>query len=210
MLAVAFGFVAGSAVAQTGRGGAGQSGTAASSRPPAAPAGKVEFRCPAAGTVVTTKSSTAVTEWTSQGADPSDPTLCIRKQGATTTERYFGLVGRNTAGSRVAELKKGMGDIIAGSQTEFSFRYDVNQGTERWSFVDTWTRVGSETLTIGGRNVETIILEQTQQNLTRPFKGTARFWLDRSSGIWMKRVVVSAEPKYPWGEQFEVSRISAP
>lgn len=195
----------GSSVAQSGR------GTPAPVRPqPPAPTAKVEFRCPSAGVTVTTKSATSVTEWTSQGADGSDPTLCIRKRGFTTTEQYFGIFGRNIAGASVADLKKSMQELIGGTRNEFSLRYEVQAGSERWTFEDKWVRVGIETLTVGGRRHETILMEQMQQNLTRPFKGTARWWLDPSSGILLKRTVMSTEPNYPWGENFEVTGIAGP
>ena len=209
MLAAMSGIVTNQVAAQSVTGAPARQTPAATPQSPAPQASRVEFRCPSAGTVVTTKSAISITDWTSLGAEPTDPTLCLRKQGFTTTERYFGIYGQNTVGSSAAELKKAMMDIIAGTRTDFSFRYKLNQG-EGWNFEDKWTRVGAETLTIDGKKIETLVFEQTQQNLTRPFKGTAKWWLDPLSGIVLKRAVVSAEPNYPWGEQFEVTKIVSP
>jgi len=210
MLAAVCCILAGQAAAQSGRAPPARQTPAAAPQASAPQASRVEFRCPSAGTAVTQKSATAVTDWTSQGADPTDPTLCVRKQGFTTTERYFGIFSRTVAGSGTADLKKAMSEIISGIRTDFILRYEVNQGSERWKFEDRWTKVDIEALTIDGRKVNAIVFEQLQQNHTRPFKGIAKWWLDPSSGVVMKRVVVSAGPNYPWGDQFEVTKIVAP
>jgi hypothetical protein len=208
ILVATWGNGVGQAAAQPARGPTAQPAPAAAAR---APAAQVQFRCPGAGIVVTTRSATAVTEWTSQGADPGDPTLCNRKQGFFKTEqRYFGLFDPGAIAFNVPELKQGMQGIIAGTQTEFSLRYEINRGTERWSFVEKWTKIETESMIFDGKTVSVIVLEQNQQNFTRPFVGTARWWLDPAGGLGMKRVVVSTNPNYPWGENWEVIKIVSP
>jgi hypothetical protein len=167
----------------------------------------VPFRCAAEGVAIQISNGQMLTDQASLGPDPGDPTLCRWKRGFTTSETYFGLVGRTTT-EGLDELRAGLRDLFGGQRTEFSVcKSSLSVGGARTEYDDTWKRLPNQTLTVAGRTINAVVFQNTQQSPRFPGVSTQTLYHDPASGLWVKRDVVAAAG-VRWGDPWEIVKIS--
>jgi hypothetical protein len=180
---------------------------------PAAPAPQVQgivFKCPKAGTVIEWKTAAQINERTSLGSEAGDPLTCISKRGFATTESLYGFYNKNVSAQGLVDVRRGFGELFAGQKTEVTVRFDAaSTGGGRFTYEDTWKRLGSETLTIAGKPISAIKFERTQLNLTNPFKGSYHAWYDPASGVWVKLKTIQVDRNVP-DSDYDVVKITEP
>jgi len=179
---------------------------------PAPPRVAIVFKCPKSGTVIETTTQAQINERTSLGADPADPTLCISKSGFTTTETYYSRFSRNIGAEGLAELRQGLADLFAGRKEQFTSRFQTaSAGGGRFTYEQTWCRLGSEAIGLAGRQVQTVVFEKAERNLEANFQGVEKIWYDPTSGVWLKRMATAGgETSRNWAINWEVTRITEP
>lgn len=181
---------------------------------PAAPASQaIAFKCPAAGLAIDTTMGGQIRERTSQGADPGNATLCLSKSGFSTSSMYFGMFSSGMAPEGLAALRQGMAELLAGSKTEFTARYQAgSSGGRQFMYESTWRRLGTEPLTIASRPVTAVAFERANRGLDgNTFAGTEKLWLDPATGLWVKRARVSGGERDPnFAIDWEITKIVAP
>jgi hypothetical protein len=175
---------------------------------PPSPMPPVQFRCPASGTKVESRTDQQVFEWESLGAEADDPTLCHRKSGMWTTgEFYFGLTSRATTDG-LAELRAGYQDLFSGRRTEFTVRTSgISVGGQRNDYDNTWKRLPDEAIVVAGRTVNAVVFQHFQQSPRFAGGSTQTLWYDPQTGVWVKRQVTVA-PGNNWGSNWEVVKIT--
>ena len=201
IIAVASVATAATTSAQPRPGAPSPAATAPSALPP------VAFRCAAEGVAIQVSNGQMLTDQASLGPDPGDPTLCRWKRGFTTTETYFGLVGRTTTDG-LPELRAGLQDLFSGRRTEFTVRKSaLAVGGQRNEYDDTWKCLPDAVITVAGRTINTVVFQNTPRALTFPSSSFQTLWYDPALGIWVKRDVV-VHPGNRWGEPWEVVKIT--
>ncbi len=187
---------------------------AAPAAAPAAPQSRaIAFQCPKAGTEIETNNGTMAETRTSQGADPSDPLLCVSKRSLTTTALHYGFYNRNISAEGLAKLRQGMADLFAGRTESFTAVFDSHSTSGgRFTYEDTWKRLDPETLTIAGKSISAVPFERTQRGMAgNRFQGVEKRWYDPASGVWVKRMRVSGgEQSQAFLVNWEVTKITAP
>jgi len=138
--------------------------------------------------------------------------LCKTKRGFSTGEFYYGRFSNNISPDGLAALRQGFADLLAGTRTQFTTRYETAaSGGNRFTYEDTWRRIGIETITIAGQPIAAVAFERAQQNLGAIFQGTEKLWYDPSSGVWVKRTkTAGGETSQNFAIDWEVSKISVP
>ncbi len=121
------------------------------------------FHCPAPGTAVTLDVPAGAVTGAYGATDPADPVLCriVTSAGETKSLLYdfydAGLVLSD------APIRAGMDELLSKHADQVSFEIYYTFYTR---FLETWKRIGIETLPINGRYVRTVKFERASKPLT--------------------------------------------
>jgi hypothetical protein len=135
------------------------------------------------------------------GADPSDPLVCLstirRQAGGTDTgfvriaERHLFGFYRLDAGMDAAPAREPLQRFFSGAVDKVEFI--VHRHTSVGGFIglvplqDTWTRVGTETLTINGAPKPAQVFDVDRQRLDGyRYHIRGRIWLDTGQLLYLK------------------------
>jgi hypothetical protein len=143
----------------------------------------VDFSCPKPGTVEIRPSFKI--QYT--GSSDTDPYMCNKIDGwgkkQTLLFNYLDVTDADRQAARGAFIA-----LLSGREKTVSYDYISPIGlTSR----QTWTRLRRQTLTIGGKPVDTIVFEQQMQRIG-PYRGDAPWagdylhWLDPKTSLWVK------------------------
>lgn len=155
----------------------------------AASAGAVQFQCPKAGTRVTYGTSRRPVVF--NGADPGDPMVCLSSNpNGTSSRRVVNLLEPPAPQAR--EVHDGLVQVFPlapGRTARFSyFQGYRNDPTQTGQFRETWTTVGPETLQVGGKPVQTVLVTREVENNQAAGSVGIRWklWFAPESGLWVK------------------------
>jgi len=168
------------------------------------------FACPKAGTVVEyDRAGTNMTTW--QGTDPDDPSICIRTNTRTGVKRQlynWYLLG---TGRDASEAKQPLQALFSHTVDQVTFVYQVkNWHMGNSQSKETWTRKGSEDITVGSRTIKADVLELEIEHLYGGlYHGTWRLLFDPISGVFLKGSFKGANGFSP-DQAFQVYLLSGP
>lgn len=169
--------------------GLGLAGCAPTAPQPGDLAGAVQFQCPKPGTRATYGTSRRPVVF--DGADPADPMVCLATNPNGTTARRVGNLQEVPAG-QFAAVRDGLAQVFPlapGRTARFSyFQGYMNDPTKTGQFRETWTTVGPETLQVGGKPVETVVVTRELED-SQPYGSVGirwKLWYARDSGVWVK------------------------
>ena len=167
---------------------------------------RVQFKCPLKGTIVEYQSGVTIQHVTFSGSDPSNSDICVSTSSRGVNTVLFGIYP-TTINADLAAISRGFLALFEGSQAEFVVQVsDTKQST---LYEDRWIRLGRETLTIAGVNVDTIAFGRRQKGQSgNNFVGSEKRWYDPVSGLWLKREVRLQGGR--WGNEWEVTRYIVP
>jgi hypothetical protein len=153
------------------------------------------FRCPTAGTTVTLDVPAGAVTGVYETTDSADPVLC--RIVTTAGESKSLLYNFYDAGSVLSQtpIRKGMDDLLSkhADQVDFEMYHSFYSRV-----LETWKRIGMETLQIDGRYVRTVKFERTSRPLSGPPSYVASgsmgvygpvnwlVWYDPAAGVFVK------------------------
>lgn len=159
--------------------------------PPIGPQAAVLFRCPKAGVAVGYNNSETPVVFS--GSDPSDPLICLGTLPNGTKFRQVAGVAVPPGQERA--FRDGLAPLFpvtpgttASSTAEFGYFQSYRNDPAAGQFRDRWTRLGSETLQIGGKPVKTMLFEREVSN-TQSWGSVGirwRLWLAPDTGVWVR------------------------
>lgn len=152
------------------------------------------FACPPAGTVVILSDDTI----TFRGADPNDATVCVSDRANGDVRRLiYGFY--NAGGLSDTEVQAGMAPLFplaVGRRASF-IRTVPNRRVGSSQFLETHRIAREETIRVGDVEVDTWVMDRVQDSITSfefgalNYRGEDTHWIDKISGAYVRRVVVS-------------------
>lgn len=139
----------------------------------------VSFACPKAGTV----EERALGKLQYTGPSPSDPLICTftnyRNEKESRLYNYYP-PDAATAGP----IKAGLADLFAGRKASVTFDYT---SPTHYISHETWKIARRESVSIGGRTVDTVVFDIDRIYETRNENHFHLMgWLDAKDGLWVK------------------------
>jgi hypothetical protein len=177
--------------------------------------------CPPAGTIYQGTSNRGPYTSTSKGADPKDPTICLRvtegpgagvNYGKQVATLYGWYQSDYFSAAQLAKARAELGALFAGQKDQTTFDITVNRpGTSYvWTDTVTWKRMGQEMITIGGRPINAVRFEY--HDVGGPGSGSYdtlwSLWYDPTSHVWIKGDIRNFGG--PLQISFQVTSISSP
>lgn len=151
------------------------------------------FHCPNPGTKATFRPRARPVTY--NGADPADPMIClVANPNGPPSRRVANYLVPSPAQERA--IRDGIAPLfplLPGKTARFGYIQPyANDRTQTGQFTEEWTVIGPETLQIGGKPVQTIVVTRdVENNQSWGSNGyTWRLWFAPDTGVWVK-----GEPK---------------
>ena len=177
------------------------------------------FTCPKAGITVKFRTASGV-EWTTiyHGADPKDPVICLSTSSTETNSdsgerhRLYAWLPIGRLGVvDTPELRAALQSFFSGGKGSVTFRYAAYpSGIGPRELEDTLTRTGRDSITIGGQDIETTVVEWTDKHLLAQRSGTQRLWLDPKTGIFLKGEALTGGQHFSNTDTYQAISIALP
>jgi hypothetical protein len=159
------------------------------------------FHCPKPGTAV--RFNNAEDPVVFSGFDPADPLICLgRFPNGKAFRRVAAFVVPPSGQERA--IRDGLAPLfpippssMASDTAQFGYYQGYRNEPATGQFIERWTRIGSETLQIAGKPVETVLFQQEIDN-TQSYGSLGirwRLWFAPESGVWVR-----GEPKLLRGD----------
>jgi len=184
------------------------------------------FACPKPGTTVTFRQPDTHVEWTHvyRNPDPNDPVVCIRVYSINTRSQdiallynFFTIHSRGVIVTSQGiidspELRAGLGSFFSGQSNPVTFKWRSysNSGGGPYSYEDTLTRVGTESITLSGRTIQAWIVERREENKAQIMSGAIKFWYDPQEHIILKSRVTAGGTFFNSFYDYDVTSITGP
>jgi hypothetical protein len=142
--------------------------------------------CPKAGTKVTFVEAGRTITGTYRAPDPAHPALChLSTSNGEDRTLLYNLYDPKTVMDQ-ASASEALRDLLSGRKDHVEFQ---TQQTDRYpfpKFLESWTRLGQESLEIDNHNVEAIVLEHGTDGPTAPnyqIHKRWKIWYDPAVGV---------------------------
>jgi Caspase domain len=158
--------------------------------------------CPKPGTRVTFMDASRTVTGTYQPVDPADPALCRMSTSTGETRTLLYNLYDTKALSDRSSVSRALKDLLSGRKDQVEFQTQLTTNYPFPIFVESWTRLGQESLEIGTRHVQAIVFEH---DIDRPSAqwGTAigqyrkrwKVWYDPVMGVVGQRELSLGDTK---------------
>lgn len=148
--------------------------------------GDTSFRCPRGGTSVTL-STGAVLNW----SDAIDPVGCPVTAGDRPETRLFNIYWtlRPDSQVEVRRLMPALFPLVPGKTVKMEVYLQPTGGGEQWPYIETWTYLRTEPVTVPAGTFNAFVFERTQEATAgRQYAGKWTMWMDTESRVYVKSV----------------------
>ena len=145
--------------------------------------------CPRPGTTVTFIDAGQTVIGTYQPVDPADPALCRMSTSTGETRTLLYNLYDPKALSDRSSASAALRDLLSGQKDRVEFQNQLTTNYPFPIFVESWTRLGQESLEIGTRHVQAIVFEHDIDRASAPWGVASQYLFHKGWRLWYDPVM---------------------